>query len=268
MTERIERSIYGSVVKRFDKTTGELYAVKRSKFSELSRKQTDSYAEDPRREAKILQYLHDIGSVDSIIKIISHGDNCRRNYHEIVMEYVPDCLFLIVKTNKLQINTIKDIFRRLLEGVAFIHKNNICHMDLSLENILIAPDLTPKICDFGLARYLEKPYIIPKELHRKGKYTYMSPEYYACDECDGRKTDVFALGVCLFAMLYRTFPWTLPKEDDPFFRKIYKEKALDIVFDLWNIRSNVDTIDFIYTMLCPESSRLNVEDILNHPWMN
>ena len=43
----------------------------------------------------------------------------------------------------------KEVFRRFLNGVLFLHSMGVCHRDLSLENTLYQSDVGPKICDFG-----------------------------------------------------------------------------------------------------------------------
>ena len=43
------------------------------------------------------------------------------------------------------------LFRQILEGLAFIHKNNVIHRDLKPENIFINKDDEISIGDFGLA---------------------------------------------------------------------------------------------------------------------
>ena len=46
---------------------------------------------------------------------------------------------------------IKNIFYKMTQGLAYLHKNGFFHRDLKPENIL-CHNLDVKICDFGLAR--------------------------------------------------------------------------------------------------------------------
>ena len=38
----------------------------------------------------------------------------------------------------------------MIEGVEVLHKNNLIHRDLKLDNILIQSDMNIVVCDFGL----------------------------------------------------------------------------------------------------------------------
>ncbi|MFO0661449.1 MAG: serine/threonine-protein kinase [Polyangiaceae bacterium] len=73
----------------------------------------------------------------------------------------------------------------------------IVHRDVSPQNILISYDGTVKIADFGIASanlFREEPGVL------KGKFAYMSPEQARGESLD-RRSDIFALGVCLHEML-------------------------------------------------------------------
>ena len=49
-----------------------------------------------------------------------------------------------------------NLVRRLAKAVAHAHDRNVIHCDLKPKNILLGKDGTPKITDFGLAKYLTK----------------------------------------------------------------------------------------------------------------
>lgn len=43
------------------------------------------------------------------------------------------------------------MFLKLIRGVEYLHKQQIIHRDIKLDNILIDKHLNPKICDFGIS---------------------------------------------------------------------------------------------------------------------
>lgn len=76
---------------------------------------------------------------------------------------------------------------------------NLVHRDVSPVNLMIRFDGATKLLDFGLAKartQLEKT--LPGFV--KGKFGYLAPEQIVHGEVDAR-TDVFALGLCLYEML-------------------------------------------------------------------
>jgi eukaryotic-like serine/threonine-protein kinase len=100
------------------------------------------------------------------------------------------------------------LIRKIADGMAYCHKNNVIHRDLKPENILITTDNQPVIMDFGLA--------LTKSAHRV-TYSNLSatmgtPDYMAPEQIEGQRgdqrTDVYALGTILYEMLAGKTPFT------------------------------------------------------------
>jgi eukaryotic-like serine/threonine-protein kinase len=100
------------------------------------------------------------------------------------------------------------LVRKIAEGMAYCHANNVIHRDLKPENILVTTDGRPVIMDFGLA--------LTKGSHRV-TYSNLSasmgtPDYMAPEQIEGRRgdqrTDVYALGTILYEMLTGKTPFT------------------------------------------------------------
>ena len=110
------------------------------------------------------------------------------------------------------------IIARAAEGLGFAHEAmhpdtgnpmNIVHRDISPQNILISKYGDVKVTDFGVAK-TEVQHTKTRTGIIKGKVAYMSPEQCLADKVDSR-TDVFALGICLYELVTR--------------RRLYKEKS-------------------------------------------
>lgn len=96
----------------------------------------------------------------------------------------------------------KKIFLQILQGVAYLHSNNIYHRDLKLSNIMIKHG---SICilDFGLASdsTLEYEYV------NCGTPSYMPPEMANTRGYLGGPADIWTLGIIWYKILTGNFPF-------------------------------------------------------------
>ncbi|NVJ06214.1 serine/threonine protein kinase [Myxococcus sp. AM001] len=96
---------------------------------------------------------------------------------------------------------------KMCEGLDYAHRKkdgmgremNIVHRDISPQNILISYEGEVKVIDFGIAKAAGKATKTQAGI-LKGKFGYMSPEQIRGLPLD-RRSDVFAIGVCLYEML-------------------------------------------------------------------
>ena len=92
----------------------------------------------------------------------------------------------------------KQIIQGIINGMRYLHKNEILHRDLNPNNIFLDAQMTPKIGDFGLAIKLDKAEAT--DLHMSsslGVCLYMSPEYEK-DNIYTKKSDVYSAGIIFF----------------------------------------------------------------------
>jgi len=102
---------------------------------------------------------------------------------------------------------MKDVFI----AVSLLHDLGIAHCDLSLENIVLTTDPKSgkkivKLIDFGAASLKRYGCEIT------GKKSYIAPEMFSDGEFDAFLSDAFALGVCLFSLVARMYPWNSTRE--------------------------------------------------------
>jgi serine/threonine protein kinase len=99
----------------------------------------------------------------------------------------------------------------------------LVHRDVSPSNVLLSEQGEVKLADFGIARiHARTTHTQPG--HAKGKSGYMAPEQITCREVDAR-TDLFALGVLLFQMLFGFVPFDGDSDYDVMRRIVTDERA-------------------------------------------
>ena len=94
-----------------------------------------------------------------------------------------------------------ELVAALAEGLEAAHQAGVTHRDIKPQNILIAPDDSPKLTDFGLARVSDDSFrSVTGEF--AGTYAYMSPEQVTAKRIGlDHRTDIFGLGVVLYELL-------------------------------------------------------------------
>jgi serine/threonine protein kinase/tetratricopeptide (TPR) repeat protein len=182
----------GSVYRARDLELGEEVAVK------VTRPEIASDPEFIRRFGRELKLARRIGH-RFVVRMYELMED--RGTRFIVMEYVPgeDLKSLIRRSGRLSVPRALAVAAQVCEGLAAAHRLGVVHRDLKPANIMIDAEGNARVMDFGLARSL-----VGGESTVRGVVLgtpgYMAPEQAAGLESDHR-TDIYALGVVLFAML-------------------------------------------------------------------
>lgn len=158
----------------------------------------------------------------NITKKLNHHNLCHyldfgiiiikgQKYNYFVCEFVSSETLAesVIRGKEYSIYEIKQIATAILSALNYLHTQPrpIIHNEVSLQNILIdlkTNDLKDvKLIDFGYARYLDMP---------NCKYGlddlnvfYLAPERFAGVSCV--QSDLYAVGVCLYTLIYNKLPW-------------------------------------------------------------
>ncbi len=121
-----------------------------------------------------------------------------------VMEYIEGKpLDRFCRDNALDCNARCELFLRILEAVAYAHRGLVVHRDLKPANILVMPDGTPKLLDFGVAKLLGGD--LGDDRTRTGALRTFTPAYASPEQVRGvpitTATDIYSLGAILYELL-------------------------------------------------------------------
>ncbi|XP_018119354.1 PAS domain-containing serine/threonine-protein kinase isoform X2 [Xenopus laevis] len=176
------------------------------KFIRKDRVLDDCWVQDPElgrvtQEIAILSRLQH----PNIIRVVDVFEN--DIFFQLVMELHGDALDLfdfIDSQPNLDEPLASYIFRQLVSAVGHLHNQHILHRDIKDENIIIAPDFSIKLVDFGSAAHLHPGTLFSTFC---GTTEYCAPEVLLGNPYPGPELEMWSLGVTLYTLVFGENPF-------------------------------------------------------------
>ncbi len=195
LLEELGRGAMGVVYRAQDPMIGRTVAVKTMRLSEqgtgltreelISRFQTEAHAAGRLTHPNIV-VVYDAGEEEGLFYI--------------TMELVEgrSLQALLDEKQSFPLPRVLRLMEQICSGLEFAHQRNVVHRDIKPANLMLTPNDTVKITDFGTAKIMQ--FGTAQTAHVMGTPSYMSPEQVKGKSVDGR-SDLFSLGVILYELV-------------------------------------------------------------------
>lgn len=154
-----------------------------------------------KNESKAIALL----SHENIVRV--YDVNFGEKLQYIVMEYIDGITLkeYINKQNSITWNDALYFMTQILRAVQHAHDKGIVHRDIKPQNIILLPNGTLKVTDFGIARFsrTETRTLTDQAI---GSVHYIAPEQAKGEPTDER-ADIYSMGVVLYEMLAGKVPF-------------------------------------------------------------
>jgi len=160
------------------------------------------------REAKV------VASLDhpNIVPVYDYAEHSGRPY--LVMKFVEgETLKARMTRGPLSREEGLRIIERTGAGLAYAHNKGILHRDIKPSNVLLTPDGSVYLADFGLARIAEAGESTLSSDTMLGTPQYISPEQARGEKNLDAGTDIYSFGVVLYELVVGRVPFSA---DTPF----------------------------------------------------
>jgi serine/threonine protein kinase len=153
-------------------------------------------------EAKALAKLEH----PNIVRLYNFGEQDGR--FVLAMQYVDGTTFerKILAAGRLDWKEAVGVVCQLLQALDYAHRRGIVHRDIKPSNVLVRPDGTVMVMDFGIAKMAEGSTRLTATGQTMGTVRYMSPEQVRGKILDHR-SDLYSVGVSLYEALVGDTPF-------------------------------------------------------------
>jgi len=244
------------VILATDATNGSKVAVKifnRALLSERANKMVE-------QEIRTLRRLPPHPNIIKLIDVIDKED-----LRYIVNEYIEEgdlFEYVLKHHDQLTERPCKRFFAQIVKAVHFLHKNGVIHHDIKLENVGLRKGGSLVLMDFGYCCEYSNEMLLSRFC---GTLCYCAPELLLGKPYSATPVDVWALGVVLYVLLCKRFPFDSENPD-----ALYKQaSSRDYIRSMLHTgQIPEDAQDLLHKIFVPSSyKRISVPEILRHRFL-
>ncbi|XP_010243998.1 PREDICTED: rust resistance kinase Lr10-like [Nelumbo nucifera] len=163
---------------------------------------------DKRVEEQFMAEVSTIGRTNHVNLVRLYGFCFDDTLRALIYEYLENGsldMFLFGGEHAVEWEKLQEIAIGTAKGIAYLHEEcqqRIIHYDIKPGNILLDPDLTPKVADFGLAKLCNRDKTHVTMTGLRGTPGYAAPELWKPYPVT-HKCDVYSFGMLLFEIMGR-----------------------------------------------------------------
>lgn len=142
-------------------------------------------------------------------RLVASGELERHPY--LVMEWIEgQSLEQRLQAGRLAVDEVARLGIALAHAVQSLHAQHVIHLDIKPGNVMIRPDGTAVMIDFGFAHHDQRPDLLAEQFRRAvGSPSYIAPEQVIGVRNEPR-SDLFSIGVTLYELCTGELPFGAP----------------------------------------------------------
>ncbi|KAI9291339.1 Pkinase-domain-containing protein [Neoconidiobolus thromboides FSU 785] len=255
---------FGSVYLGLNPSTKLVMAVKQVELPT-----TTSKTENRQKVDQVSSLKKEIGLMRELChpNIVQYlGSISTETHLNIFLEYVPGGSVAARLAEKGKFTELRTRYyvKQILNGLEYLHSNNIIHRDIKGGNILVDDQDNVKIADFGVSKKVQDSVmsvITPQRTSLQGSVYWMAPEVVKQTHYT-RKADIWSLGCLVIEMLSGNHPFPNSTQVEAIF-KIGSYSAPDLPQGISEVAA-----EFLAASLQPKhENRPSSSALISHPFV-